>query len=80
LKAFGERVQEMKRLDAVLENAGIGTGIWREVEGNESTITINVISTELLDFLVLPKLRETAVKYNVIPRLGIVASDLHFIV
>jgi NAD(P)-dependent dehydrogenase (short-subunit alcohol dehydrogenase family) len=80
VKAFGERVQEMKRLDAVLENAGIGTGIWKEVEGNESTITVNVISTELLAFLVLPKLRETAVKYNVHPRLSIVASDLHFVV
>jgi retinol dehydrogenase-12 len=80
VKAFGERVQGMKRLDAVLENAGIGTGIWKEVEGNESTITVNVISTELLAFLVLPKLRETAVKYNVHPRLSIVASDLHFVV
>jgi retinol dehydrogenase-12 len=77
--AFGERVQRMKRLDAALENAGIGTGIW-EVEGNESTITVNVISTELLAFLVLPKLKETAVKYNFSPRLSIVASDLHFVV
>lgn len=80
VKAFGEKVQGMKRFDAVLENAGIGTGIWKEVEGNESTITVNVISTELLAFLVLPKLRETAVKYNVHPRLSIVASDLHFVV
>jgi NAD(P)-dependent dehydrogenase (short-subunit alcohol dehydrogenase family) len=80
VKAFGERVQGMKRLDAVLENAGIGTGIWKEVEGNESTITVNVISTELLAFMVLPKLRETALKYNVHPRLSIVASDLHFVV
>jgi retinol dehydrogenase-12 len=80
VKAFVERVQGMKRLDAVLANAGIGTGIWKEVEGNESTITVNVISTELLAFLVLPKLRETAVKYNVHPRLSIVASDLHFVV
>jgi hypothetical protein len=34
-------------------------------EGNECTITINVISTELLALLVLSKLKETARRLNV---------------
>jgi hypothetical protein len=33
-------------------------------EGNEVTMTVNVISTFLLALLVLPKLRETAVEYG----------------
>ena len=62
----------------IVENAGIGTEIWKQTEGMESTITTNVLSTELLAMLLLPKLRETSVKFNVVPRISIVSSDLHF--
>ncbi|CZT49493.1 related to enoyl-CoA hydratase/isomerase [Rhynchosporium secalis] len=51
-----------------------GTG---ELEGRESTVTVNVISTFLLSLLLLPKLRADAVKYNITPRLAIVASEAH---
>jgi retinol dehydrogenase-12 len=47
--------------------------------GYESTITTNVISTFLLALLILPKLKESASKFNIQPRLTIVSSDLHFI-
>ena len=38
---------------------------------------VNVISTFLMALLLLPKLRADAIKFNVVPRLTIVASDAH---
>lgn len=70
---------KLKRLDVLLENAGMMAAKFRMVEGNESTITTNVISTELLGLLVLPRLRETTREFGVVSRLSIVTSDLHFI-
>lgn len=48
-------------------------------ERDENTVTTNVISTFLLALLMLPKLRETMAKFNTLPRLSIVTSDLHFV-
>lgn len=78
VKAFGERVKTLQRLDAIIENAGKNTMKYYEVAGNESTITVNVVSTFLLALLVLPKLRETARIYNIVPTLTIVSSDVHY--
>ncbi|CZR63677.1 related to light induced alcohol dehydrogenase Bli-4 [Phialocephala subalpina] len=78
VKQFANKVNGLERLDVVVENAGMATGHWKEVEGNEIMITTNVISTGLLALLVLPKLRESASKYNMVPRLSIVSSELHF--
>ena len=47
------------------------------MEEDESTITVNVVSTFLLALLMLPKLKETAQKFNVQPRLTIVSSEVH---
>lgn len=69
----------MERLDAILENAGITTKYFKLVEGHEATIMTNVIGTFLLAFGILPKLRETALRYNTQMRLSIVASDTHFL-
>ena len=78
VKAFGKRVSKLKRLDAIIENAGIHTSKWREVSGNESTITVNVVSTFLLALLVLPKLQETAKLFGIVPNLTVVSSEVHF--
>jgi retinol dehydrogenase-12 len=66
---------KLERLDIVTENAGLATPKYTEVEGMESTITVNVISTFLMALLLLPKLRADAIKFNILPRLTIVASD-----
>jgi retinol dehydrogenase-12 len=79
VKAFAKRVNTLNRLDVLLENAGMMSRSFKMAEGNEVTITINVLSTELLALLVLPKLKETAKRFGVQPRLTIVTSDLHFI-
>lgn len=78
VEAFAARLNGLKRLDALVENAGISTSDFQLAEDNESTITTNVVSTFLLALLALPKLRETAIRYNVQPRLAIVSSEVHF--
>lgn len=76
-KQFAKRAEGLKRLDAIVENAGIATDKYSVSEGNESTITTNVISTFLLGLMILPKLRETATKFNTTPHLSIVSSEVH---
>jgi retinol dehydrogenase 12 len=77
VKRFAERCGHLERIDAVVENAGIATLEFRKVEGYESMITVNVISTFLLALLLLPKLKETARLFAVKPRLVIVTSEGH---
>ena len=77
VKQFASKAQELDRLDVVVENAGIATDKYRIFEDNESTITVNVVSTFLLALLVLPKLQETATKFHVQPHLVIVSSEVH---
>lgn len=77
VKAFSKRASDLARIDVLLENAGIATGVYKDVEGHESTLTVNVISTFLLALELLPKMKTTAKKYNTTPRLSIVTSEVH---
>jgi retinol dehydrogenase-12 len=77
VKEFGKRAEKLDRLDAVVENAGVATRIFVQAEGYEQQITVNVISTFLLAILLLPTLRRTATKFNILPHLVIVSSDAH---
>ena len=77
VKTFCARAQTLERLDIVIENAGMATPKFELREGCESTITVNVIATFLMALLLLPKLRETAEKFNVTPRLTVTTSDAH---
>lgn len=72
---------ELERVDIVIENAGVAIGTYVQVDGGfESSIGINVVSTFLMVFLLLPTLRKTAMKFNVEPRLVVVSSDAHMFV
>jgi len=64
-------------LDVVVENAGIAVPTYEVVEGHESTVAVNVISTFLMALLLVPKLRESGERFGVVSRLTIVASDAH---
>lgn len=78
VKAFAKRAEtELDRIDVLLENAGVAMVKFGLSEGHETTITINVISTILLALLLVPKLKETASKFSVKPRLTIVTSEVH---
>ena len=77
-QAFAKRVRaELPRVDSLLLNAGIGTRKYRRTEDNEETITTNVVSTSLLAFLLLPKLRETAFQYSTQTHITVTASELY---
>ena len=79
VKEFAAMAEGLDRLNVVVGNAGIVTYQFLMMEDNESTITVNVVSTFLPALLMLPKLRDTAIKFNVLPRLVIVASFVHFL-
>ena len=77
--AFAQRAnQELGRLDAVVENAGINNAGWVVKEEFEQTIQVNVINTFLLALSLLPKLTETKQKFpGSSPHLEIVSSEAH---
>lgn len=59
-------------------NSGIATRSFKLVNGHESTIVTNVISTFLLALLLLPTLKRNAQQYNIQPTLTIVSSEVQF--
>ena len=67
----------LPRVDAAILNAGKIAQEFYIAEKDESTITVNVVSTMLLALLLLPKLRTSAQSNKQHPRLVIVASDRH---
>lgn len=78
--AFASRVKsELGRLDHFVANAGITVGDkFTLVEGVESTIQVNVLSTLLLALSILPKLRDTKEQFPASdPHLAIVSSEVH---
>ena len=78
VQAFAAKVNvELPRLDALIANAGINSHAFNLVEDNEAMVTINVVSLFLLGFLLHPRLRETAAKYNTECHFTITSSDLH---
>ena len=77
VKAFADRAAKLARLDAVVENAGIATDKYSRAEGDERTITVNVVSTFLLALRLLPKMKATAWQHRTTPRLTIVSSEVH---
>ncbi|WPH03633.1 short chain dehydrogenase [Acrodontium crateriforme] len=78
VKQFAARCKkELDRIDIFIANAGIATDKFKLAEDNESTITVNVVSTMLLALLVLPQLKATAKKFNTKPTLTITSSEVH---
>ncbi|KAI1170432.1 short-chain dehydrogenase/reductase-like protein [Nemania sp. FL0916] len=57
--AFCDRAGSLDRLDVVVENAGILSQQYQTAEGYERLCTVNIISTWLMAFLLLPILRKT---------------------
>ncbi|KFG78754.1 putative short-chain dehydrogenase [Metarhizium anisopliae] len=78
VEAFAARVNsELSRLDVLVANAGIASGSYHTAEGNESMVTVNVVSTFLLAALVLPKMKESARQFGTRPTLTITSSGVH---
>ena len=78
VSAFCERISGLERVDALIENAGVATPVFELLDcGWERSVAVNVLGTFLMALLVLPKLRESAGRYGISPRLTVVASDAH---
>ncbi|KAK4952274.1 hypothetical protein LTR28_006656, partial [Elasticomyces elasticus] len=71
VQAFARKAEGLERLDAVLENAGVNTQKFKLVDGIETNLQINVVSTFLLALLMIPKLRADGRKFNFTPTLVI---------
>ncbi|KAK8100215.1 Short chain dehydrogenase atnD [Apiospora kogelbergensis] len=85
VRAFAKRaVDELDRLDALVENAAVYLDQWTTVvsagvKEEETSVVVNDISTTLLGLLLLPKLADTARRFpNSNPRLVFVTSALGF--
>jgi retinol dehydrogenase-12 len=74
---FGDRMKSLARLDAFLANAGTDTTQFEQLQGYESTITVNIISTILVALLAIPKLRETSVAQSKPSHLVFTGSVMH---
>ncbi|EJD48792.1 NAD(P)-binding protein [Auricularia subglabra TFB-10046 SS5] len=78
VQAFAARVSsQLDRLDAAVLNAGMATYKFELFEQDESTITVNVVSTMLLAALLLPALRRSSLSHGTEPVLSIVGSGIH---
>lgn len=77
VKAFCAKVAELDRVDKVILNAGVATRIYEQFEGEESSITVNAISTTLLALLLLPTLQRSATQYEIVPTLSVTSSEIH---
>lgn len=69
--------KELDRIDTAVLNAGVNRAGWEVFEQDESTITVNVVSTFLLAYALLPKMKDTAQKFNTRPTLTVVSSEVH---
>jgi retinol dehydrogenase-12 len=78
VKEFAKRAAKLERLDVVVENAGIVSRNYEQMEGMESTIAVNVVGTFLLALNLLPVLRKSGKKHGFLPGLVIVSSEVHF--
>ena len=80
VKEFATRASRLDRLDVLLNNASVLMMAAEFHEGHETMVTVNVLSTLLLTLLLLPTLRRSAAKFNMIPHIVIVSSDAAFLV
>jgi NAD(P)-dependent dehydrogenase (short-subunit alcohol dehydrogenase family) len=78
VKEFAARAATLERLDIVVSNAGVYLYDFSRAEDNETTTTVNVVSTFLLGILLLPKLRESSKKLGKPAVLTFVGSFVHY--
>lgn len=79
VKAFAKRaIEELERIDALIENAAVAMSKRVVAEGHTLPITVNVYSTFLLAVLLLPKMSENSKQFGITPHLTIVTSSASF--
>ncbi|PHH64936.1 hypothetical protein CDD81_3793 [Ophiocordyceps australis] len=79
VKDFASRANKLHRLDVLINNASSMLMRYSRHEGYETMITVNVISTLLLSILLLPILRQTGSRFNIVPHIVTVSSEAAFL-
>ncbi|KAJ5808823.1 short-chain dehydrogenase [Penicillium riverlandense] len=74
IEAFAKRLDALDRLDALIENASIIITRFNVAEGMELSLMVNVVGTMLLAVRALPKLQQSAHKFNIQGHLVVVSS------
>lgn len=78
IQEFVTKTESLDRIDVLLENAGMLSTTWQlSVEGIEMGMAVNVYGTIFLALLMIPVLRASARKHNIIPVITIVGSGAH---
>ncbi|KAJ7079207.1 hypothetical protein C8R43DRAFT_940090 [Mycena crocata] len=80
VKRFGDKFdRDGGRLDTLVMNAGISAQKYKATkDGWESSLQVNCIATPLVAIRLLPHLLRTAEQYSTVPRLVVVASEVHY--
>ncbi|KAH8884054.1 putative short-chain dehydrogenase [Thozetella sp. PMI_491] len=78
VKSFAARAQALERLDVLVNNAGILVYDFELAEDNESSITVNAVSPVLLSLMLLPKLRDTSIRFQKETVITFTGSFVHF--
>lgn len=80
VKAFADRaLKELERLDIIVLNAALGTHNYSTTkDGWESSLQVNDLSMSLLALRLLPRITETAKKFDGTPRIVVVSSGVHY--
>jgi retinol dehydrogenase-12 len=77
VRQFARRANDLSRLDTLFANAGLHTETFKLVEGHETTITVNVLSTAYLCLLLHPKLKSTAAQTGTQTHITVTSSELY---
>ncbi|KAL2829805.1 hypothetical protein BDW59DRAFT_178321 [Aspergillus cavernicola] len=72
--------EQLDRIDGFICNAGLMIDAWSQSEGMETSMFVNVINTVFLGALMMPKLKECAIKFNIKPTLVFIVSVLGYTV
>lgn len=78
VERFCEKIETLNRLDALVANASVALGEFSLTEGTETSMLVNVIATTLLAVRTLPKLQQSAKKFDIQPHLVVVSSIVAF--
>ncbi len=75
MEQFAKRLNTLDRIDALIENAGIAVLEYASLNGIESHPYGKCGCDDALAFRAIPKLKESAKKYNIKPNLVILSSE-----
>lgn len=79
VQSFVKKItEELDRIDGFVCNAGLMIDAWSQSEGMETSMFVNVVNTVFLGALMMPKLKDSAIKFSIKPTLVFIVSVLGY--